>query len=40
MVEKGIFALRTAADLFGKLERDLQRVKDNPADHTQRSTFS
>src|SRR5271157_2357551 len=32
MAEKGIFALRTAADLFGKLERDLQRVKDNPAD--------
>jgi len=32
MAEKGIFALRTAMDLFGKLERDLQRVKDNPAD--------
>jgi hypothetical protein len=32
MAEKGIFALRTATDLFGKLERDLQRVKDNPAD--------
>jgi hypothetical protein len=32
MHEKGIFALRTATDLFGQLERDLQRVKDNPAD--------
>ena len=32
MAEKGIFALRTATDLFGKLERDLVRVKENPAD--------
>jgi hypothetical protein len=30
MAEKGIFELRTAADLFGKLEQDLQRVKDSP----------
>lgn len=32
MAEKGIFALRTAQDLFEKLEHDLKRVKGNPAD--------
>jgi hypothetical protein len=32
VAEKGIFTLRTAQDLFGKLERDLVRVKKNPAD--------
>jgi hypothetical protein len=32
VAEKGIFALRTAKDLFGKLEHDLVRVKKNPAD--------
>jgi hypothetical protein len=32
MAEKGIFSLRTASDLFGKLEHDFERVKKNPAD--------
>ena len=32
MPEKGIFTLRTAKDLFGKLEHDFERFKQNPAD--------
>lgn len=32
MAEKGIFTLRTAKDLFGKLEHDLGRVKKKPDD--------
>jgi len=30
--EKGIFQLRTANDLFHKLEHDLKRVTDDPSD--------
>lgn len=32
MAEKGIFSLRTANDLFGKLEHDLNRIREDPAD--------
>ncbi len=32
MAEKGIFNLRTAKDLFEKLQRDFKRVTENPAD--------
>jgi len=32
MAETGIFTLRTAKDLFGRLEHDFGRVKRNPTD--------
>jgi hypothetical protein len=37
VAEKGIFTLRTAKDLFGKLERDLKRVKEARLIHTRHS---